>query len=60
MGEFSVILLNHLPAWEEQDELDRRLVVLLDEWELHTTPEGRSAAAEALRAAAREAVSQAR
>ncbi len=59
VGEFYVILIDHLPPWKEQDQLDRRLMVLLDEWELQTTPEGRSAAAEALRAVAREAVSQA-
>ena len=59
VGEFYVILIDHLPAWDKQDELDRRLGVLLDDWEQQTTPEGRSAAAEALRAVAREAVSQA-
>ncbi len=57
-GEFFVVILNYLPAWEKQDELDRRLVVLLDDWTRQTTPQGRSAAAEALRAVAREAVSQ--
>ena len=40
-------------AWQEQDELKRRLVVLLNDWDQQTTPQGRSAAAEALRAAAR-------
>jgi hypothetical protein len=57
VGEFYVILMRHLPGWEEQDELDRRLAVLLDDWERQTTLEGRAAAAEALRAVAREAVS---
>ena len=57
-GEFYAILLDRLPAWDKQDELDRRLMALLDDWDQQTTPEGRSAAAEALRAAARDAVSQ--
>jgi hypothetical protein len=51
--------ISRLPAWDKQDELDRRLMALLDDWERQTTPEGRSAAADALRAVAREAVSQA-
>jgi hypothetical protein len=55
MGEFHAILIDRLPAWDKQDELDRRLIALLDDWELQTTPEGRSAAAEALRAVARDA-----
>jgi len=57
VGEFYIILIDRLPAWDEQDELDRRLMALLDDWELQTTPGGRSAAAEALRAVARDAVS---
>jgi hypothetical protein len=59
VGEFCLILLDHLPARDEQDELDRRLMTLLDDWERQATPEARSAAAEALRAAAREAISKA-
>jgi hypothetical protein len=55
--EFYLILIDRLPAWDKQDELDRRLTALLDDWELQTTPEGRSAAAEALRVVARDAVS---
>jgi hypothetical protein len=58
-GEFYPILINCLPAWDKQGELDRRLMALLDDWERQTTPEGRLAAAETLRAVAREAVSQA-
>jgi hypothetical protein len=56
-GEFYAILIDHVPAWDKQDELDRRLMTLLDDWERQTTPEGRSAAAEALRAVARNAAS---
>jgi hypothetical protein len=59
VGEFCLIMFDHLPAWDEQDELDRRLMALLDDWEQQATPEARSAAAEALRAAAREAISKA-
>lgn len=59
VGEFYVISMNYLPTWDKQDELARHLMALLDDWELQTTPEGRSAAAEALRTVAREAVSQA-
>jgi len=57
VGEFYAILIDHVPAWDKQDELDRRLMTLLDDWERQTTPEGRSAAAEALRAVARNAAS---
>lgn len=59
VGEFGLFLLDHLPAWDEQDELDRRLTALLEDWEQQATPQARSAAAEALRAAAREAISRA-
>ena len=52
-GEFCLILRDHLPACDEQDELDRRLMALLDDWEQQATPQARSAAAEALRAVAR-------
>ena len=59
VSEFWLILLDHLPAWDEQGELDRRLMALLENWEQQATPEARSAAAEALRATAREAISRA-
>jgi hypothetical protein len=59
VGEYCLILLDHLPARDEQDELDRRLMVLVEDWEQQVTPQARSAAAEALRAAAREAISKA-
>jgi hypothetical protein len=57
VGEFHAILIDHVPAWDKQDQLDRRLMALVNDWELQTTPEGRSAAAEALRAVARDAAS---
>ena len=42
VGEFYIILIDHQPTWDGQDELDRRLMALLDDWELQTTPEGLS------------------
>jgi hypothetical protein len=57
VGEFYAIFIDHMPAWDKQNELDRRLMALLDDWERQTTPEGRSAATEALRAVARDAAS---
>jgi hypothetical protein len=59
VGEFCLIFLDHLPAWDEQDELDRRLMALVGDWEQQAGAEAGSAAAEALRAAAREAISEA-
>jgi hypothetical protein len=43
-GEFYPIFLGRLPARDKQDDLDRRLMALLDEWERQATREGRSAA----------------
>jgi hypothetical protein len=59
VGDFYPMFLGRLPAWDKQDDLDRRFMALLDGWERQATQEGRSAAAEALRAVVREAVSQA-
>jgi hypothetical protein len=58
-GEFFSVFIRLVPAWEEQDELQRRLVVLLNNWADETTPEGRAAVATALRSAARAADSEA-
>jgi hypothetical protein len=58
-GEFFTIFIGLVPAWEEQDELQRRLMVLLNNWADETTPEGRAAAAAALRTVARDAISEA-
>jgi hypothetical protein len=55
-GEFYIFFMRVVPAWERQDELQRRLVVLLNDWLEETTPEGRSTMAEAVRSAARDAV----
>jgi hypothetical protein len=55
-GEFFTFFMQVVPAWEQQDELQRSLVVLLNDWIEETTPEGRSATAAAVRTAARDAV----
>ena len=33
VGEFHAILIDRLPPWDQQDELDRRLMALLSDWE---------------------------
>lgn len=58
-GEFFSAFMRRVPVWEPQDELQRSLVALLNDWAQETTPEGRSVAAAALRTVARDAVSQA-
>jgi hypothetical protein len=59
IGEFFTFFMRLVPAWEQQDELQRRLVVLLDDWQGETTPQGRSATAAALRQVAADAVGDA-
>lgn len=59
VSEFYAFFMSRVPAWDQQDDLQRRLVVLLDDWEGETTPAGQSAAAAAVRRAAREAVAAA-
>lgn len=54
-GEFWIFFMGVVPAWDRQDELQRRLMVLLNDWLEETTPEGRSAMAAAVRSAARDA-----
>jgi len=58
-GELFTFFMRRVPARERQDELQRRLVVLLNDWLEETTPEGRSAMAAAVRRAARDAVADA-
>jgi hypothetical protein len=55
-GELFTFFTRRVPARAEQDELQRRLVVLLNDWAGETTPAGQSAAAAAVRRAARDAV----
>jgi hypothetical protein len=56
VSEFFTFFIFRVPAWEHQDALQRRLVVLLNDWDGETTPAGQSAAAAAVRRAARDAV----
>jgi hypothetical protein len=58
-GEFCTFFMRVVPAWQQQDELQRSLVVLLDDWLEATTPEGRSARAAAVRRVARDAMGDA-
>ena len=39
VGEFSAVFYNYLPAWDDQDEVQRRIVVLLHEWDQESDPE---------------------
>ena len=56
VGEFFSVFMKRVPAREHQDDLQRSLVVLLDDWADQATPEGRAAAAAALRTVARDAL----
>ena len=49
IGHFFSVFLDALPAQEQQDELQRRLVILFKDWVEETTPEGTSAIASAVR-----------
>ena len=59
VSDFYVYFISQLPAWDQQDELQRRLMAVLDAWEGETTPAGQSAAAAAVRQVAREAAGEA-
>jgi hypothetical protein len=54
--EFFSVFMRCVPASAQQDELQRSLMLLLDEWAQETTAGGRSAAAAAVRKVARDAV----
>lgn len=41
VGEFSAVFYEYLPAWDDQDEVQRKIVVLLHDWEQETNPEAR-------------------
>jgi hypothetical protein len=55
-SELYAFFMRRVPAREQQDELQRRLVVLLNDWVEAATPAGQSVAAAAVRRAARDAV----
>ncbi len=48
-GEFSTFFMRVVPGWEQQDELQRPLMVLLSDWAEETTSESRSAMTAAVR-----------
>ncbi len=52
VGEFSAVLYTAVPAWDRQDEAERSLVLLLDDWEHETTTAGGAEIAAAMRRAA--------
>jgi hypothetical protein len=58
MNEFYGYFMSRVPAWDQQDDLQRRLVLLLDHWDGETTPAGQSMAAGAVREAARAAMDE--
>lgn len=43
----------HVPAWDDQDPLDRTLVLLLDQRDRETAPDARQAMEDEMRAAVR-------
>lgn len=55
VSDFYAYFMRRVPAWEQQDEMQRRLVVLLNDWDGETTPEGMAAAAAIVREFAGEA-----
>jgi hypothetical protein len=59
IGEFFIFFMRVIPAWQGQDELQHRLVVLLNAWVEETTAEGRSAIAADVRRVARDAAGDA-
>ncbi len=50
--------MGRVPARDQQDELQHRLAVLLNDWDGETTPAGQEAAAEAVRQAAWQAAGE--
>lgn len=59
IGEFFIFFMRVIPAWQQQDSLQRRLVVLLNDWAEETTTEGRSAIAADVRRIAKDAAGDA-
>jgi hypothetical protein len=56
LNDFYGPFLNRLPAWDEQDALDRSLNLLLDELDQAADPQAREAVVARTRAAVREAM----
>lgn len=59
VGEFSVVFYDFLPAWNDQSEVQRRLVRLLHEWDLESDAEARQSIAATIRQIAAEAATSA-
>jgi hypothetical protein len=49
VGEFSGVFYNYLPAWDDQDEVQRRIVVLLSDWDMESDPDARTPIADEIR-----------
>ena len=56
VADFYGPFLHRLPAWEEQSPMERSITRLLEELDGETTPEGKAAVVERMRAAARDAL----
>jgi hypothetical protein len=49
IGEFSGVFYDYLPARDEQDYVQRKIAVLLHEWETESDPEARRPTADTIR-----------
>jgi hypothetical protein len=56
VGEFSAVFYGYLPTWDDQDEVQRKIVVLLDEWEQESDLEARRPITDRIREAASTAM----
>lgn len=55
VGEFSAVFYKHLPAWDHQDEVQRKIVILLSEWDMESDLEEPRPITEEIRRIARAA-----
>lgn len=55
VGEFSMVFYHFLPAWSDQSDVQRRLAILLHEWEQESDAEARQPIAATIRQVAAEA-----
>jgi hypothetical protein len=56
VGDLYMPFLNRVPAWEEQDDLDRTLLMLFEELDHTTSTAAKPAVVERMRAAVRNAL----
>ena len=54
MGDFSGPFLHRLPAWDEQDDLERALIILFEDLDGATTPAQKGEVEERMRAVVRD------